>query len=199
MRKKLTILLLVVIFGCPVLAQNSDNEFKISLQTDLLAYTTKNGYSAWGVAKHGQNKLALAYINYPNRSTDVAGVQENMRFVRLQLSRHFNPSSKLRNFYYGINIEHHWRELEEDDNPDEVLNDTRWEGGLFIGYEWQPWKKKDNALKNISIIPWLGANYVFDGGGQTRVFENTGTIYSNTSTIRRTQGINISYTIFSRN
>jgi len=174
--KNIFLVLTISLFSINSFAQENDKKLSISLQTDLLAYTTPNGWSAWGVAKYSQNKLALAFVNYPNRSTDVEGVQENMQFIRMQLSRHLNPTSKLNGFFYGINIEHHWRELLEENNPNEILNDTHMEGGIFIGYEWHPWKKKDNALQNLSITPWLGANYVFGSGTQERVFENTGTV-----------------------
>ena len=190
---------LILLFNSSLFAQEEEKELKLSLQTDLLAYTTSGGWSLWGMAQHKQNRLALAFINYPNRGKDTyeeTGIKENIRFARLQLARHFKPTSKMKNFFYGINIEHHWRELEEDNNPDEILNDTNWQGGLFVGFDWYPWSKKENALQNISIIPWVGGNYVFNSGEQARVFENTGNVHDIPNFIRRTLGLNISYTFF---
>ena len=84
----------------------------------------------------------LAFVNYPNRFRDIyeeTGIKESPRWFRIQLSREFKPTFKLRNFFYGFNIEHQWRELKEDDNPEEILNDTHWQFGVFAGYDWEPW------------------------------------------------------------
>lgn len=193
----LLLFLLFLITGKVAFAQSESSDFKLSIQTDLLAYTTAGGWSAWATVQHKRNKLSVAYVNYPNRFRDVyeeTGIQENPQWLRFQLSRQFKPTSKLKNFHYGINIEHHWRELVEDDNPDEILNDTHWQFGLFAGYEWQPWSKKDNALSNIFITGWLGANYLPTNTEMARVFENTASVYKIPALIRPIIGINIGYT-----
>lgn len=198
----LSILFLLLLFTPSTFAQsNEPKELKLSLQTDLLAYTAAGGWSAWASAQLKQYKLSLAYVSYPNRFRDVyeeTGIQENPRWLRIQLSRQFKPESKLRNFFYGLNVEHQWRELTEDGNPDEILNDTHWQFGLFAGYDWAPWQNKETALRNISVIPWLGINGVPNNLNQSRVFENTGSVYNISSPLRSTIGINISYTFLSR-
>jgi len=149
--------------------------------------------------QHHQNKLSLAYVNYPNRYRDIydeSGVEELDRFVRVQLARYFNSTSKLRNFFYGANVEYHCRKLEEDNNPDEILNDTNWKLGPFIGFEWHPFSKKENALNNLSIIPWIGFNLRPNNTDQDRVFENTGTIYDKPDPVEGALGLNVSYTFY---
>ncbi|MEL6593787.1 MAG: hypothetical protein AAFQ87_06340 [Bacteroidota bacterium] len=178
-----------------------EKTLRLSLQTDLLAYTTPGGWSAWASAHYDRYKLSVAYVNYPNRFRDISeetGIQENPQWIRIQLSQQFRPEAKLRNFFYGLNLEHHWRELTEVDNPDEILNDTQWQLGLFAGYEWVPWRNKENASRNISIIPWLGLNGIPNNENLSRVFENTGSVYNIPSPVRSTIGINISYTFFQR-
>ena len=197
MQKTALFSLLVAVFYFPLLAQNE--ELQLSLQTDLLAYTTPGGWSAWATAQYKRYKLSLALVNYPNRfrnTYDETGIQENGRWLRFQLSRHFKPTSKWRNFHYGINAEYHWRELLEDGNPSEVLEDTHWQLGLFAGYEWRPWRKKENALQNILITAWLGANYLPSSSEMARVFENTMSIYEAPNIARPTVGVNIGYVLF---
>jgi len=201
--RQITILFFVLFLGSSLFAQDEEGGLKLSLKTDLLAYTTPGGWSIWGVAQHHRNKLALAYVNYPNRRRDMyddSGIKEIDRFMRIQLARYFKPTSKLRNFFYGANYEHHWRQLEEDNNPDETLNDTHWKIGAIIGYEWHPWAKKDNALNNLSIIPWAGLNYAPNNIVPIRVFENTGNVYGLTSTmaVDIPLGINISYAFYKK-
>lgn len=87
-------------------AQSNEKGLKLSLQTDLIAYTTPGGWSIWGVVQHHQNKLSLAYVNFPNRYREIyddTGIEELDRFARIQLARYFKPTSKLRNFFYGAN------------------------------------------------------------------------------------------------
>lgn len=186
-----------------IFAQEENKELKLSLQTDLLAYTTSGGWSIWGVVQHDRNRIALSFVNYPNRyrnTYDEIGIKEIDRFARLQLTRFFKPTSKLRHFFYGINTEYHWRELQEDNNPNEILNDTHWKVGAVTGYEWHPWNKKDNTLKNLSVIPWFGLNYFPTHNVPIRVFENTGNAYglNSTTIIDIPFGINISYTFIKK-
>jgi len=199
MKKTIILLILNIGFLSTGFSQDEIKEIKLSLQTDLLAYTTLGGWSAWATAQYKQNKLSIAYVNYPNRYRSIyeeTDIKENARWVRFQLSRHLKPTSKLKNFFYGLNIEHHWRELEEDNNPDEILNDTHWQLGVFLGYEWQPWRKKENAMHKIFITPWLGANYLPTFSELGRVFENTASIYDIPNLIRPTVGVNIGYTFY---
>jgi len=77
-----------------------------------------------------------------------------------------------------------------------VLDDNHWQLGVFAGYDWAPWRNKDNALRNISIIPWLGANFLPNAINMSRVFENTGSVYDIPEDFRSTIGLNISYTFF---
>ncbi|MFK8006659.1 MAG: hypothetical protein AB8H03_09820 [Saprospiraceae bacterium] len=191
------------LFHTSLFAQSEHKNLKLSVQTDLAAYTTLGGWSLWGVAQLHQNNIALAYINYPNRNKDTydeTGIKEIDRFARLQLTRYFKPTSKLKQFFYGINAEYHWRELEEDNNPNEILDDTHWKLGAVIGYEWSPWNKKENTLNNLSIIPWLGLNYFPNQNVPVRVFENSGNVYGLTSTtvVDIPFGINISYSFFKK-
>lgn len=201
--KKIILLSILSFLSHFLFAQENNEEIKLSLQTDLLAYTTLGGWSAWGVAQHRRNKLSVAFVNYPNRyrnTYDEIGIKEIDRFTRLQLTRFFKPTSKLKHFFYGINAEYHWRELEEDDNPNEILNDTHWKLGVVIGYEWHPWNQKNNFTKNLSIIPWVGLNYFPSQNVPVRVFENTGNVYglNSTTVIDIPFGLNISYTFFKK-
>lgn len=63
--KNIFLVLTISLFSINSFAQENDKKLSISLQTDLLAYTTPNGWSAWGVAKYSQNKLALALSTIP--------------------------------------------------------------------------------------------------------------------------------------
>lgn len=194
-------LLLVLAAWGPLYAQSEAPKLQLSLQTDLLAYTTAGGWSAWTSAQLHLYQLSVAYVNYPNRFRaiyDETGIQENASWLRFQLSREFKPEAKLRNFFYGINVEYHWRELVEDNNPDEVLDDNHWQVGIFVGYDWAPWRNKDNALRNISIIPWLGANFLPSAINMSRVFENTGSVYDIPGDLRSTIGLNLSYTFLTK-
>lgn len=196
----LSVVLLSLFLTTNILAQPTEEaNFKLSLQTDVLAYTAAGGWSAWASAELNRNKLSVAFVRYPNRFRDIyqeTGIQENPSWLRIQLSREFKPTSKLKNFFYGLNLEHHWRELVEDNNPDEILSDTHWQLGLMGGYEWAPWIKKENALQNISLIFWAGLNFIPNNVNMSRVFENTGSVYAIPGIFRNTIGINISYTFF---
>ena len=185
----------MLLFATSTFAQTTeDSRFKLSLQTDLLAYTTAGGWSAWASAQLDRYKLSVAYVNYPNRFRDIyeeTGIKESPSWLRFQLSREFQSTSKLKNFFNGINVEHHWRELEEDNNSEEILIDTHWQFEGIAGHEWASWRKKENALQNISIIPWLGLNLIPAFTELSRVFENTGSIYEIQGLTRSTIGINI--------
>ncbi len=200
---KCYILFLSIWISITLSAQENTKDFKLSAQTDIAAYTSLGGWSIWGVAQHDRNRIALSFVNYPNRyrnTYDEIGIKEIDRFARLQLTRFFKPTSKLRHFFYGINAEYHWRELEEDNNPNEILNDTHWKLGAVIGYEWHPWNKKVSALKNLSVIPWFGLNYFPTQNLQVRIFENSGNVYglNSTTVIDIPFGINISYTFIKK-
>ncbi len=182
-----------------MLGQTTEKALKVSLQTDLIAYSSPGGWSAWFAVQHHQKKLSFAYVNFPNRYREIydeTGIKELDRFARIQLAHYFNPDSKLRNFFYGANVEYHWRKLEEDDNENEVLEDTAWKLGPFIGFEWHPWRKKEKALSTLSIIPWIGINFRPRNYKQDRVFENTGNVYEIPNAAEGALGLNISYTIF---
>jgi len=68
--------------------------------------------------------------------------------------------------------------------------------GVFDGYEWQPWKNKENALNNLFITVWGGANYLPTNTEIARVFENTASVYPIPNIVRPTVGINIGYTFY---
>lgn len=197
--KKAAILYFLTFFATSIYAQDDEGGVRLSAQTDLLAYTTANGWSIWGTAQYDLYKFSVAFDNYPNRYRsiyDEIGIKETGRWMRFQLSRHFKPTSSLRNFHYGVNIEHHWRELKEDNNPGEILKDTHWQLGVFIGYIWTPWKENENALTNFFIAPWLGLNFLPTNTKMARVFENTASIYPIPGIVRPTIGINIGYTFY---
>jgi hypothetical protein len=203
--KKATLVLcsLLLCFSLSAQKEREKPKLKLSIQTDLAAYTSLGGFSVWGVAQLQQNKLAIAFTNYPNRCKRIyqaTGIKETDRFLRLQLTRYFKPTSVLRNFFYGINAEYHWRELKEDNNSNEILGDTHWKIGVVIGYEWHPWYKKENALKNLSIIPWVGINYAPSYNTPVRVFENTGNVYGlvSTTVVNIPFGLNLNYTFFNK-
>ena len=115
-----------------------------SLTFVFLLLTLPGAWSAWASAQLDRYKLSWALVNYPNRFREIydeTGIKEIPSWLRIQLSRAFKAESKLRNFFYGLKVEYHWRELVEEKNPDEVLNDNHWQVGLFAGYDWAPWHK----------------------------------------------------------
>lgn len=198
--RHLSIVFLILLCTNSIFGQSQEsNQLKLSIQTDVLAYTTPGGWSAWASAQLNRNKLSVAFVRYPNRFRDIyeeTGIKETPRWLRIQLTRQVKPESKLRNFFYGLNLEHHWRLLEEDNNPNEILNDTYWQLGAIVGYEWAPWSEKEYALRNLSFIFWTGLNVIPNNTGLSRVFENTGSVYDIPSNFRTTIGINASYTFF---
>jgi len=196
--KHLIILFFAFALSNTIFAQTTQPNFKLSIQTDLVAYTTPGGYSIWAVAQHHQNRLALAYVNFPDRYKAIyeeTGIKENDRFARIQLARHFNPETKMRNFFYGANVEYHWRELEED-GTSEVLTDNNVKLGPIIGFEWLPFSNKDNALNNLSLVIWAGPNFILQNEEQERTFATTGSVYEAPEAVEAAVGINISYTFF---
>lgn len=198
--KHLILVFLTVIIGNTLFAQTTSPNFKLSLQTDLIAYTTPGGYAIWGVAQHHQNRLALAYVNFPDRYKEIyedTGIKENDRFARIQLARHFNPETKMRNFFYGANVEYHWQELKED-GTSEVLMNTNFKLGPIIGFEWIPFNQKDNALNNLSLVIWGGPNFILQNEDQKRTFVETGSVYPEPEPVEVALGINISYTFFKK-
>lgn len=176
-------------------AQTEAPTLKLSLQTDLIAYTTNGGYSIWAVAQHHKNRLSLAYVNFPNRYAaeyEETGIKVDDSFVRLGLWRY---ASDRHAFFYGANFEYHWLKLAEDNNR-EVLNDNNLKIGAIVGYEWRPWNKKDNFLSNFSIAPWAGPTFVLNKN--SHVFENTGSVYEAASPIEASVGINLGYTLYKK-
>lgn len=188
-------------FSYTVFAQQTDNEVKISLQTDLLAYLpqTDGGWSAWAAIQKNQNKLSLAYVNIPNRYSadqDDFGITDKDRFIRVQFAHYLNPESKMKNFFYGLNLQYHFRELTEDNNPN-TIDVNGFKIAPILGYEWHPWNKKQNALKNLSLVLWAGPAFLFgDGFKEEQIFQNTGTIYPARENVELSAGVMISYTIF---
>jgi len=176
--KNAIILFLSFILGTSGFAQSNEKALKLSLQTDLIAYTTLGGWSAWLAVQHHENKLSLAYVNFPNRYANYyeeSGLKENDRFFRIQYARYFNPQKKMRDFYVGANFEYHLRELEEDNNT-ESLNDTGFKIAPIAGYEWHPWKKKDNALQNFSLAVWAGPTFLISYEDEL-IFPQTNSTY----------------------
>lgn len=57
------VILMLVFSSCISTRAQSEEEngLKVSLQTDLLAYTTPEGWSAWASAQYDRYKLSLAY------------------------------------------------------------------------------------------------------------------------------------------
>jgi len=190
---------LIIFFGNIMTAQDDTPNFKLSLQTDLIAYTTSGGWSAWLAMQHHQNKLSLAMVNFPDRYADYSeetGLIENDRFFRIQLARYFNPESKMKNFYVGANFEYHLRELEEE-TTNEILDETGFKIAPIIGYEWHPWNKKENALQNFSLAIWGGPTFLL-GYDEDLTFDQTGSIYEARESVEVSLGVMISYTIFKK-
>ncbi len=174
-------------------------KFSLAVQTDLMAYTTKGGYSLWATARHNQNQLSLSFVNYPNRDNSFykeSGLKENDRFLRIGLSRYWGKK-KMKNFFYGVNVEFHWRELLED-GSNEIIKDTYWQFAPIVGYDWFPLKNKENQLKNFSTMLWAGPRFHPNYYKQDRVFENTGSVYPIPDFINASFGINLSYTFLKK-
>jgi len=190
--------LLILLFSIQITsAQTEDHGLKISIQTDLIAYTTPGGWSAWLAIQHHQNKLSLAYVNFPNRYAeyyDESGLQELDQFFRVQYARYFNPDGKLKNMYAGFNLEYHLRKLEED-NSTEELDETGFKIAPIIGYEWHPWAKKDNALNNLSLAFWAGPTFLI-GYDEDLTFSQTGSVYKARESVEVSVGVMLSYTIY---
>ena len=179
-----------------VMAQTEDQDLKISVQTDLVAYTTSGGWSAWLAVQHHENKLSLAYVNFPNRYADYyddSGMQELDRFFRLQYARYFKPESKFKNFYLGANFEYHLRELEED-NHTEILEDEGFKIAPIVGYEWHPFTKKENALNNLSLAIWAGPTFLISYDEEL-VFQS-GSVYEERESVEGSIGVLVSYTFY---
>ena len=195
--KQITILFFALIFNSLLFAQTEDKALKISLQTDVIAYSAPGGWSAWLAIQHHQNKLSLAYVNFPDRYADYyeeSGLKETDRFFRLQYARYFNPEKALKNLYVGANFEYHLRELEEDNNP-ATLEDTGFKIAPIVGYEWHPWGKKDNALSNLSLALWAGPTFLISYDDEL-TFEGTGSVYEARESVEVSVGLLVSYTIF---
>lgn len=196
MKNLLSILILVFSIQLAT-AQTEDRGLKISLQTDLIAYTTPGGWSAWLAIQHHQNKLSFAYVNFPDRYADYneeTGLQETDRFFRLQYARYFNPEKKLKDLYVGANFEYHLRELKEDNNT-EKLDETGFKIAPIVGYEWHPFSKKNNALNNLSFAFWAGPTFLI-GYDKDLTFPQTGSIYEAREPVEVSVGVLVSYTIF---
>jgi hypothetical protein len=195
--KTLILVWLLLTTSLPTYSQANLPKTSVSLQTDLLAYTTKGGYSVWGVVRHGQNQFALAFVNYPNRDKsyyDESGLKENDQFVRVGLARYWNKK-KLKFLFYGVHLEYHWRELREDGSS-EQLTDTYLAFAPVIGYHWFPFKK--SGLSRLSLMAWAGPRIRPNFYKQDRVFEQTGSVYPASSFVDGSFGFNIGYQLFSR-
>lgn len=194
--KSITVLLFTLLCSSLLLAQTQERALKISLQTDLIAYTAPGGWSAWVAVQHHQNKLSLAYVNFPDRYADyyeASGLKETDRFFRIQYARYVNPEKALKNLYLGVNLEYHVRELEEDNNP-LLITDTGIKIAPIVGYEWHPWGKKDNALQNLSLALWVGPTFLISYDKEL-TFEGTGSVYEARGAIEGAVGLLVSYTI----
>jgi len=195
--KQLTIIFFSLFLSISLLGQTEDRGLKMSLQTDLIAYTTEGGWSAWYAVQHHQNKISLAYVNFPNRYAeyyDESGLQEKDQFFRVQLARYFSPESKMKNFYYGANLEYHSRTLEEDNNA-ATLEDVGYKVAPILGYEWHPWGKKENALNNLSLAIWAGPTFLIDYDDEL-VFANTESVYEAPESVEVSVGVLLSYTFY---
>ena len=178
-------------------AQSEERGLEVSVQTDLIAYTTPGGWSAWLAIQHHQNKISFAYVNFPDRyvdNIDNIELREADRFFRIQYAHYFNPERKLKNFYPGINFEYHLREIEES-NSSEVLVENGFKIAPILGYEWHPWNKRDNALSNFSLGFWAGPTFLI-GYDEDLVFTQTGNVYAARESIEVSVGLILSYTIF---
>lgn len=195
--KHFILLFFLFLLGNTASAQTAEKALKFSLQTDLISYTTSGGWSIWAVAQHHENKVSLAYVNFPNRYADYyeeSGLKERDQIFRIQYARYFNPEKKMKDFFVGANFEYHLRELEED-NSTEKLEDTGFKIAPIFGYEWHPWKNKDNALENLSLVIWAGPTFLIDYDDEL-VFQQTGSIYESPEAIEASVGVLISYTFF---
>ncbi|ADB39725.1 hypothetical protein [Spirosoma linguale] len=178
-------------------AQPTQPKTSISLQTDLLGYTTKGGYDVWGVLRHDQYQLALAFVNYPNRDKSYygqSGLKENDQFVRLGLTRYWNKK-KWKALFYGVHLEYHWRELLEDGSS-ERLTDRHIAFAPVIGYHWFPFKQ--GGLRRFSAMIWAGPRLRPYFYKQDRVFEQTGSVYPSPSFVDLSLGLHIGYQLFNR-
>ena len=165
-----------------------------------MAYTSSGGWSAWSDVQHHQNKLSLVYVNFSNRyqtTYDDTSIKKDDRFARIQLARYFNPDSKMKHVFYGLNIEQHWRKLLEDGNADEILKDHNWQLGAFFCLDQQPWSQK-NGLNHFSIISWIGFKFKQEYYKEEPLFQNTGSVYKVQEPLQGAIGINISYTLFKK-
>ena len=193
----LVLTLLATLTGTSALAQTEDPTLQIAVETDVLAYTSLGGFSIWGTVQHHKNRLSISYVNYPNRYRGIyndTGIKDDDQWLRLSLWRYWNDTHRL---FYGINGEYHWRTLTEDENTEELSEDDI-QIGAIVGYHWHPFRKKDNALNNLSFSVWAGVNYRLLSMREARVFEQTGSIYEMPSLFEPAGGINIIYTLFKK-
>lgn len=194
----LLLVLLAPLLGARAMAQTDPPKLQIAVETDLIAYTSLGGYSAWATVQHHRNRLSISYVNYPNRRRGIyndTGIQEDDRFLRLSLWRYWNDQHT---WMYGLNGEYHWRRLVEDGNASEELNDSYVSLGFIVGYHWHPFNERENALQNLSFSAWAGVNYLFPSTVKARVFEQTGSVYNSLAPFGPTIGVNVSYTLFQK-
>ena len=194
--KKSTLILFALFCAQIAMAQIEDRALKLSLQTDLIAYTTPGGWSAWLAIQHHENKLSFAYVNFPNRYADYydeSGLQELDRFFRIQYARYFSPEKRMKDFYVGANFEYHLRELEEDNNT-ETLDDTGFKIAPIVGYEWHPFEKKDNALQNFSLALWAGPTFLISYDDEL-VFQQTNSTYEARELVEVSVGVLLSLSL----
>ncbi len=189
------LLMLLLLGSWAAQAQTGPISTSVSVQTDLLAYTTKGGYSIWSVARRGQNQVSLSFVNYPNRNKSyyqTSGLKENDQFVRLGLMRYWNKK-KWKSLFYGIHLEYHWRELSEDGSP-EKLHDQHIAFAPIMGYTWHPIHKA--GLNRLVVMGWAGPRLRPYFYKQDRVFEQTGSVYPTPSFVDLALGITIGYELF---
>lgn len=195
--KNQIICFLLLFIGSLTYAQNDNSTLKLSLETDILAYTSSGGYSIWGTMQYNKNRVSLGFINYPIRYPRIyeeTGVKDIDRFIRLALWRYANDKNA---FFYGISLERHQRILEEEITG-ETLEDFYFKIGAMIGYEFHPFSKQDNFLQNLSLSLWGGPGVILQNNKLSRVFEETGTVYDVPGLFQQVVGVNISYTFINK-
>ncbi len=199
--KKITILFFTLLLGVSLFAQDEEKKLKLSLQTDILSYSLFNpsGYSIWLGGQKNLNQILLVFENNPDVEQSYhlrTGIKEDENLLRLVLSRYVGSDKWYKNFYYGLNLEYYWSDLEEIVTR-EQQNKNNFRIGTQFGYSWTPWRKKSNFLRNLDIIPWAAVNYRLNND-ETTTFEVTGNIHDNQDKFYFPFGLNISFTLYQK-
>lgn len=164
----------------------------LSIQTDLLAYTSKGGYSLWGVYRRGNNQAYLAWVHYPNTNKNAESADdftETRSWFRLGFTRYLAPQ-QLKGLYAGVNLEYYWRSIEEKATS-ALIQDNYFAFAPIVGYTFSP--IPEGKLSPFTVMLWAGARFRPNYYRYDHVFTDTGAVFPLPSPVELTLGINLGW------